>query len=198
MPKTFSEKERQIIIANLKRSAYDSMVQKGIKATTVDDLVKEVNIPKGTFYLFYKSKELLLYDVLMSKEEEFHKTMEVKLLKLMENFNVSAVSNLLFEFYQEGFKIVPFNIMKNGELDVLIRKLPDEAVSKSVHTDDEFLLLLKNLFPNMKEEAITYYSSAFRAIFFTAMYQREISNYPEALKLLINGLVLQMCGEKND
>nr|WP_277934491.1 TetR family transcriptional regulator [Parablautia intestinalis] len=27
-------------------------------ATTVDEVVKRVNIPKGIFYLFYKSKEL--------------------------------------------------------------------------------------------------------------------------------------------
>ncbi|WP_286081321.1 TetR/AcrR family transcriptional regulator [Parablautia intestinalis] len=33
-------------------------------ATTVDEIVKRVNIPKGTFYLFYKSKELLLFEVI--------------------------------------------------------------------------------------------------------------------------------------
>lgn len=39
------------------------MQEKGVKKTTVDELVKREGIPKGTFYLFYPSKEMLLYDV---------------------------------------------------------------------------------------------------------------------------------------
>ena len=31
------------------------MQKKGVKKTTVDELVKRVGIPKGTFYLFYPS-----------------------------------------------------------------------------------------------------------------------------------------------
>ncbi len=35
------------------------MQEKGVKKTTVDELVKRVGIPKGTFYLFYPSKDCL-------------------------------------------------------------------------------------------------------------------------------------------
>ncbi|MDY4210978.1 MAG: TetR/AcrR family transcriptional regulator [Treponema sp.] len=34
-----------------------------MKKTTVDELVKRTGIPKGTFYLFYPSKEILLFDI---------------------------------------------------------------------------------------------------------------------------------------
>jgi len=56
MPKSYSERERMEIISALREAALESMKKLGVKKKTVDDLVKRVRIPKGTFYLFYKSK----------------------------------------------------------------------------------------------------------------------------------------------
>ena len=63
MPKCYSDQEREYIKKRLKEEAVACMGQFGIRRTTVDELVKRVNIPKGTFYLFYPSKEMLLFDV---------------------------------------------------------------------------------------------------------------------------------------
>lgn len=63
MPKSYSEQEREYIKTRLKEEAAKCLAQYGVRRTTVDEIVKRVNIPKGTFYLFYKSKELLLFDV---------------------------------------------------------------------------------------------------------------------------------------
>ena len=60
MPKIYSEEEKKQIIQRLKEEANILMQEKGVKKTTVDELVKRVGIPKGTFYLFYPSKEMLL------------------------------------------------------------------------------------------------------------------------------------------
>lgn len=62
MPKTFTDKEREYIKKRLMEEAQDCLRLYGIRKTTVDELVKRANIPKGTFYLFYDSKELLFYD----------------------------------------------------------------------------------------------------------------------------------------
>jgi AcrR family transcriptional regulator len=70
MPKSYSEKERQHLIELLQEAAFESIKKNGIKKTTVDDLVKKVNIPKGTFYLLYKSKELLLFDAFTRKWQQ--------------------------------------------------------------------------------------------------------------------------------
>ena len=69
MPKRYSEEERAYIRKRLKEEAVSCMGQFGIRRTTVDEIVKRVNIPKGTFYLFYKSKELLLFDVIQEQHE---------------------------------------------------------------------------------------------------------------------------------
>lgn len=50
------------------------MNQFGVKKTTVDELVKRVSIPKGTFYLFYPSKEQLFFDVFLDKHNAIQQT----------------------------------------------------------------------------------------------------------------------------
>ena len=56
MPKSYSDQERAYIRKRLKEEAAVCMGQYGIRRTTVDEIVRLVNIPKGTFYLFYSSK----------------------------------------------------------------------------------------------------------------------------------------------
>ena len=86
--------------------------------------------------------------------------------------------------------------MLNGELDILIRKLPDDIVADSISKDDDFIVIFLQLFPHMDREKLQLYSAAFRAIFFTAAYKREIGDdYESVLKLLIQGIVLQMWEE---
>ena len=67
MPKIYSEEEKKQIIQRLKEEANILMQEKGVKKTKVDELEKRVGIPKGTFYLFYPSKEMLLFDVAQSE-----------------------------------------------------------------------------------------------------------------------------------
>ena len=45
------------------------MGQFGIRRTTADESVKRVNIPKGTFSLFYPSKKLLLLEAIREQHE---------------------------------------------------------------------------------------------------------------------------------
>ncbi|MDD3661101.1 MAG: TetR/AcrR family transcriptional regulator [Lachnospiraceae bacterium] len=200
MPKSYSERERMEIIAVLREAAFESMLKQGVKKTTVDDLVKKVRIPKGTFYLFYKSKELLLYDAIMQVQEKMHVEMSVKLQKLSHGFDAESLTDLLFDFFEMGFSIGILQLMHSGEMEVLIRKLPDEIVAEHIQEDDDFLVVLQGLFPGMSTEEVKVYSAAFRGLFFTAAYKREIGEelYDEALKLLIKGLVLQMCSERKE
>lgn len=197
MPKSYTEKERAYIITKLRSAAMESMLQKGVRKTTVDDLVSTVRIPKGTFYLFYRSKEMLLYDALMQIEEETHRQLSGKLTAIQSDMTVSSLTALLFDFFQLGLNCGILQLMISGDLDLLMRKLPDEVVAAHISKDDEFLSVFCELFPSMEPEKLAEYSAAFRAVFFTASYQREIGEcYDQALKLLINGLVMQMWEER--
>ena len=65
MPKCYSEKEKEYIKKRLKEEAAALIGQYGIRHTTVDEIVRRACVPKGTFYLFYESKELLIFEVLL-------------------------------------------------------------------------------------------------------------------------------------
>ena len=77
MPKAFSNNEREYIKNRLMEEARNCLKLYGMKKTTVDELVKRVNIPKGTFYLFFESKEILFYEVLCL----FHDELQAELLR---------------------------------------------------------------------------------------------------------------------
>ena len=44
-------------------SAFSLFTSKGINDTSIADIVKHAHMAKGTFYLFYPSKEILLFDI---------------------------------------------------------------------------------------------------------------------------------------
>ena len=74
------------------------MGQYGIRRTTVDEIVKRVNIPKGTFYLFYKSKELLLFEVI----QEQHELVNQKLYQAISDmagteFSAEKITDVIFD-----------------------------------------------------------------------------------------------------
>lgn len=77
MPKAFSDQDRKVIKERLQKAAAASMIKYGIRHTTVDFLVKNALIPKGTFYLFYETREELLFEVL----EKEHNAMEREIIE---------------------------------------------------------------------------------------------------------------------
>lgn len=199
MPKSYTENERNIIIEDLRKAALLSMQSKGIKKTTVDDLVEAVHIPKGTFYLFYESKEMLLYDAIMQKHNEIHKEMAKDFSQKKDSFTTDSFTDFLLDAFLKGFNMGIVQIMINGELEILIRKLPENIIAEHLKDDDDFFSIFKELYPNLKRSSLDKYSAAFRALFFTVMYKREVGKYFEnALKILIKGIVIQMEEENND
>ena len=84
MPKAFTESEREYIKKRLMEEAKNCLKLYGFRRTTVDEIVKRANIPKGTFYLFYCSKELLFYDVLCMVHDELQTDLRRQLEALGE------------------------------------------------------------------------------------------------------------------
>lgn len=194
MPKIYTITEKTEIINKLKAEANRLLQEKGVKKTTVDELVNRVGIPKGTFYLFYKSKELLLFDVI----QDYHKLIEDYLIaeigKLASSFNSVNLAKILVNAIKMTLNSCLKVLMVPQEMDLLISRLPDEIVSEHLdHDDDMMEKLFKNLL-NDKQVNIKVYSGAFRAIVFACLYPREIGeeNFYDSIELLIKGLLLQI------
>ena len=59
MPKAFSEHEKETIRTQMREKGKKLFEKHGLKKTSVDEVTEAVGISKGSFYLFYGSKEEL-------------------------------------------------------------------------------------------------------------------------------------------
>ena len=195
MPKCYSDQEREYIRKRLKEEAAACMGQYGIRRTTVDEIVKRVNIPKGTFYLFYKSKELLLFDVI----QEQHELVNQKLYQAVSDLAGSEISaekitDLVFEFFKMTENMLVLKQLDASEVELLVRKRPREVVEEHLQDDTDTIEKLFSLLPVKKEVDIKTISAAFHAIYYATLHKKEIGEdqYDQALWMLIFGVVLQI------
>ena len=197
MPKTFSEGERAYIQERLKAEAKKCLATYGIKKTTIDELVKRVNIPKGTFYLFYESKERLLFEVIMEFDAEAQSQMLKEVSSLPNGPDAESFTEIILRFYRQLDESFLPRLMQNGELEYFMRTVPPELARQHAERDKEAMSRMFAAFPNMKQERVATFSAAFRGVFLTLLLKDEIGaeSYDDALRVLIRGIALQMMEE---
>ncbi|SHJ84032.1 TetR/AcrR family transcriptional regulator [Hespellia stercorisuis] len=195
MPKCYSEQEREYIKNRLREEAAKCLGQYGIRRTTVDELVKRVKIPKGTFYLFYQSKELLLFEVIL----KFHDQIETELYQAFaqiceENFHAEKVTDIIFGFFKKASESPILRMLDSDEVQLLARKLPPEVLQNHLEYDEDMVERVFSLLPVRTDVDQEVFSAAFRGIYFATLHRDEMGaeHFDEALRLLVNGLVLQM------
>lgn len=200
MPKKLSDTEKQYIVKRLKEEALKCITTYGVKKTTVDELVKRVNIPKGTFYLFYASKELLLFDAINDLHDEVQAQLMKDVALLSGNITTEALTEFLFHLYSQVSSTGLLSMILNGELDLLMRKLPEDVVKEHLSQDDFNMEQLFSFLQIKDKKNIEAYSGAFRGIFLTMLHRREIGEqvFDDALKLMIRGLVIQIMEENEN
>ena len=207
MPKIYSDEEKKKIVEKLKKEANILMQERGVKKTTVDELVKRAGIPKGTFYLFYPSKEMLLFDV----SQDFHAQVDSYItdgvFKIIKDKNLSMSEPDFSDCVEELTDVILgameityhscLKVLLNPEsMSLILSKIPDEVLEKH-RKDDSGVgdglfqgLATKN---GVSVEALV---GAFRMIIFGGMYKREIgeTNWKESMRIVIKGIVLQLVG----
>ncbi len=194
MPKTFSENERAIIRNRLIEEAGRCLALYGIRKTTVDEIVRRVNIPKGTFYLFYESKERLLFDVVMKLNDDIQTEMLERVSALSGGLDAEELTNLIFGLYKSlGASFLP-KLLADGELELLMRKLPDDLARLHKERDDLSVEKLAALVPGINGKDTAVFGAALRGIFLSLLYQREVGAdvFDAALRIMIRGVVIQM------
>lgn len=195
MPKSYSEQEREYIKKRLKEEAANCLAQYGVRRTTVDEIVKRVNIPKGTFYLFYKSKELLLFEAIQEQHEIVNRELHKALSNLAtQELSAEKLTDVIFEFYKMTEKMPILKMLDLGEVELLTRKLPREIVEEHLQDDTDTIEKLFALLPIRKEVDIKVMSAVFHAIYYATLHKAEIGEgqYDAALRTLIYGIVIQV------
>ncbi len=195
MPKCYSEQEREYIVSRLKEEAAKCLAQYGVRRTTVDELVKRVNIPKGTFYLFYKSKEVLLFEVIQEQHDAINNELAKALSGIsLDKLSADALTELIFEFFKKTDEMPILKLLDTDEVELLIRKLPKEVVEAHYQDDTDTIGQMLSMFPLKKKVDVKVISAAFHAVYFAMLHKAEIGEkeFDDALRLLIRGIVEQI------
>ena len=195
MPKSYSEQEREYIRKRLKEEAAKCLAKYGVRRTTVDELVKRVHIPKGTFYLFYKSKELILFEVIQEQQEIVNRDLYQAISDIANTgFSAERLTDVIFEFYKKTEKMPILEMLDIGEVELLVRKLPREVVEEHLQDDTDTMEQMLALLPVKKEVDIKVISAAFHAVYYATLHKAEIGEeqYDGALRTLIYGIVTQI------
>lgn len=195
LPKAYSDQEKEYIRKRLKEEAAKCLAQYGIKRTTVDEIVHRVKIPKGTFYLFYQSKEMLLFEVIL----EQHDLIEEKLWKEIssidpQDLDAEKLTDIIVGFYQMAGEMPILKLLNSGEVELLARKLPPEVLEEHLGHDNAMVDRLFASFPIKNNVDTRALSAAFRAIYFSTLHKEEIGeeHYEEGLRLMVLGLINQL------
>ncbi len=195
MPKSFTESERAQIRNRLIEEAQDCLARYGMRKTTVDELTRRVNIPKGTFYLFYDSKELLFFDVFRTLHDSLKTELLSKIKALEGNVTTDTVSGLIFDLYRDVDATFLYRFAAGGDLELLVRKLPPETAASHALEDDFSMEQLLSLLPGVRtEENVKTVSAVLRAVFCTMLHRREIGEevFYDAVKILLRGAIAQL------
>ncbi len=158
-------------------------------------IVKRVNIPKGTFYLFYKSKELLLFEVIQEQQINISRELYQAFCDIADTeLSAEKLTDMIFKFYKKIEKMLVLKLLDAGEIEVLARKLPREIVDKHLQDDTDMIEKMLALFHVKKDVDIKVISAAFHAIYYATLHKEEIGEeqYDKALRVLIYGIVMQI------
>jgi len=195
MPKSYSDEEKSYIKTRLKEEAGKCLAQYGIRKTTVDEIVKRVKIPKGTFYLFYQSKEQLLYEVILEQHEIIEEELLAKLTSISDSERTAdKLTEILFYYYKLLDSFPALKLVNSDEFEILARKLPPNIIEEHLNHDDETIKKIAVSFPCRKDLDYSALKAAFLALYCSTLHKDQIGecDFEKALFLLIKGLVSQM------
>jgi Transcriptional regulator len=195
MPKTYNEIERNHIRQTLRAAGAKALYLFGVKRTTVDYLVEEAHLAKGSFYLFYKSKEELFYDIYCNFFRETEQRYLENLQELDENKIVTSLTSIFSEIICDFYKKGIYRFFEEENHTLVMRKIPDEEKELNERRIEGMVGKILAYFYIEDKKDIARFTSALSLLFLTLPAAEKVPNIKEALELLIRGLVLQLVGE---
>lgn len=192
MPKKYSDLERENIRKDLFKEAKKALYKNDLDSITIDELVKRVQIPKGTFYLFYPNKESLFFDYFVTFKKQSEEKYLNRLQELDENHIVTSLTTVFFEYIMDIYKSGVYKMYSEEVMMRVLRKIPDEVKKNDNSREESYIYEMMSYFAIDDKNDIEGFRSALKAIIITLSHSDEIENIEATIKLLIRGLILQL------
>mgnify|MGYP002741497324 FL=1 len=196
MATAFTSEEKEVIRKKLHKVAKECLQRYGVKKTTVDQMAAMVDISKGSFYNFYSSKEMLFFKVLEEYQIDVMNRLTEQ-LGMETKIDTNRLVQLLYVFYQDFRYSFMYTIFKNHEMELLVRKLPKEAITNHHLIDDRMVKKIVSRINIRENVSVEIVSALFRTIAMTILHIEEIGEeqFDTILKLVIQGVVEQITKE---
>ena len=196
MATAFTTEEKEVIRKKLHKVAKECLQRYGVKKTTVDQMAAMVDISKGSFYNFYSSKEMLFFTVLEEYQIDVMNCLTEQ-LGMEVKIDTNRLVQLLYDFYQDFRYSFMYTIFKNHEMELLVRKLPKEAITNHHLIDDRMVKKIVSRINIRENVSVEIVSALFRTIAMTILHIEEIGEeqFDIALKFVIQGIVEQITKE---
>lgn len=192
MPKTYTPEERENIRIALRVAAEKCLARYGVKRTTVDELVRLASIPKGTFYLFYESKEHLFLDVIRSFLESENKRYLDMLQELDENHIVTSLTTIFHQMVMSVYERGMYRFLDDGQVELVMRKIPHGERLDMEKARREYIENILSYFAIDDEDDVEAFQGAFSSIYFILLHADMVKDVGKAVKTLVRGLVLEL------
>jgi AcrR family transcriptional regulator len=192
MPKAFSKAERETIRHRLLDVGREQFSRFGLRKTNVAELCRAVGIAKGSFYLFFDSKESLFLAMFEEIETEIRSELVAELERLRGNPKA-----MFRHFMSKAFQLLETHpvlriLADPEESQALFRKVPEAKLHANQEDDDAFF---GRLIAGWQQENIIVpgdplvMAGLIRAILALAL-QRDLigDRYHEIMDLLIDSL----------
>ena len=117
---------------NILEAAEQLFAEKSVSKITINDIVNRTGIAKGTFYLYFDSKEALVLDFMDKKFKYADRWMETLISRGYSDEEICGIIDFLVQFVKDHFKIL--KIMHNVRFHGFIglRRLEDMYMKKYV------------------------------------------------------------------
>lgn len=137
MPRAFNEKEKESIHHKLLVEGKELLEQHGLQKTTVEDVTHACGISKGAFYLFYRKKEDLFFEICESVEKEYRKSIFKNVFR--DGLPARESFKKFLECVFQKFSETPLlRSISQGDFDYMMRSLPKETINAHHSHDDNF------------------------------------------------------------
>jgi AcrR family transcriptional regulator len=188
MPKAFSEKEKEVIRAQMQEKSKRLFELHGLKKTSVDDITQAVGISKGAFYLFYESKEELFLEIMERMESELRES--ILELTLQPKANARTHVRAILSGFLLTYDAYPLlKSFSQTDFDYLLRKLPAERMQAHMKGDTKFF---DSLMKKVKREGIDLKVpprialNLIFGLFLISFHRRDLGDeaYAETMKIM--------------
>ena len=149
MAALFHLQEREKIKIQMLEVGFELVKTHGMTHTSVEKVTKEVGIGKGSFYQYFPTKEVFIYEIMVYQREQMKRKFE-QLLDNREKIPIEEAKQYLMEMMSLGKSITAY--LTSDDINKLREKLPDEyffAPEKDMLTTQKLLNHIEGVNENL-------------------------------------------------